>query len=124
MELEMERRGFAMTIREEPHKITAHLDVTITGRFHDDEASEETVRQCLEEELNELWEDVEVRLIKDDKSAENIISIHCKDCLWWRPGVVYGADYYPPQCGRTGTGRSSDDSCPDAEINFTIRELV
>lgn len=123
MELEMEGCGFTMTIREEPHKITAHLDVTITGRFHDDEASEETVRQCLEEELNELWDDVEVRLIKDDKPAENI-SIHCKDCLWWQPGFVYGENYYPPHCDKNGAGRSPDDSCPDAEMEFTMRELV
>lgn len=112
-----------MTIKEEPHKITAHLDVTITGRFHDDEASEETVRQCLEEELNELWDDVEVRLIKDNKPAESI-STHCIDCLWWRPGLVCGQNYYPPHCAKTGGGRSYDNSCPDAEMNFTIRELV
>lgn len=112
-----------MTTREEPHKITAHLDVTITGRFHG-EASEETVRQFLEAELNESWNDVEVRLIKNDKPAENIISMHCKDCLWWMPGIVYGENYYPPHCGKNGGRRSSDDSCPDAEMNFTMRELV
>lgn len=113
-----------MTTKEEPHKITAHLDVTVTGSFFDDEASEETVRQFLEAELNESWDDVKVRLIKDDKLAENIISIHCKDCLWWRPGFIHGEDYYPPHCDKNGAGRSSDDSCPDAEIDFTLRELV
>ena len=123
MELEMEGRGFAMTIREEPHKITAHLYVTVTGNFFDDEATEETIRHCVEQDLIASYDDVDVRLCKNDKPAENI-SIHCKDCLWWRPGVIWGKDYYPPQCGKTGGGRSSDDSCPDAEINFTMRELV
>lgn len=113
-----------MITKDKSNIITAHLDVTVTGEFFDDKASEETVRCYVEEELKELWSDVEVRLCKNDKPTK--VEIHRKDCMWWIPGLMYKGWnlYIPSHCKRNGAGRSSNDSCPDAEMDFTIRELV
>lgn len=44
--------------------VTAKMEVTVTGEFYDFEASEETLRSCVEQDLSELYSDVDVKLLK------------------------------------------------------------
>ena len=44
--------------------ITAKMEVTVTGEFYDPEASEETLRFCVEQGLIEQYSDVDVKLLK------------------------------------------------------------
>lgn len=52
-------------MKDEPNKITATLKVVITGEFYDDEASEETLRYCVEQDLEDAGFDVDVELLKE-----------------------------------------------------------
>ena len=42
-----------MKIKDKPNKIKATLIVKIEGEFYDDEASEETLRYCVEQDLED-----------------------------------------------------------------------
>lgn len=55
-----------MKVKDEPNKVTAILKVVVTGEFYDDEASEETLRYCVEQDLEEVGFDVDVELLKED----------------------------------------------------------
>ena len=57
-----------MTIKETPNKITAVLKVTATAEFFDDEASEETVRYAIEQDLEDAGFDVDVSLLKEQEA--------------------------------------------------------
>ena len=54
-------------MKDEPNKITATLKVVITGEFYDDEASEETLRYCVEQDLEDAGFDVDVELLKEQE---------------------------------------------------------
>lgn len=55
-----------MIVKDKPNKVTATLKVVVTGEFYDDEASEETLRYCVEQDLEEVGFDVDVELLKED----------------------------------------------------------
>lgn len=42
-----------MNIKNEPNKIRTKLIVDIEGEFYDDESSEETLRYCIEQDLED-----------------------------------------------------------------------
>lgn len=77
-----------MTIKETPNKIKAVLRVTATAEFFDDEASEETVRCLIEQDLEDAGFDVDVALLKEQDNCENCAIaiedrqpvVRCKDC--------------------------------------------
>ncbi len=52
-------------MKETPNKITAVLKVTATADFFDDEASEETIRYAIEQDLEDAGFDVDVALLKE-----------------------------------------------------------
>lgn len=52
-------------MEDKPNKITAALRVVATGEFYDDEASEETLRCCVEQDLEDAGFDVDVELLKE-----------------------------------------------------------
>ena len=54
-------------MKNEPNKITATLKVVVTGEFYDDEASEETLRYCVEQDLRDAGFDVDVELLKEQE---------------------------------------------------------
>ena len=74
-------------MEDKPNKITAALKVVATGEFYDDEASEETLRYCVEQDLEDAGFDVDVEPLKE----QNWISVrdrlpNCNGCyLVWRP---------------------------------------
>ena len=53
-----------MNVMNEPKKVTAVLRVVVTGEFYDDEASEETLRYCVEQGLEDAGFDVDVSVQK------------------------------------------------------------
>lgn len=58
-----------MTTKEIPNKITAVLKVTATAEFFDDEASKETVRYAIEQDLEGAGFDVDVALLKEQEAV-------------------------------------------------------
>ena len=59
-------------MKDEPNKITTTLKVVITGEFYDDEASEEMLRYCVEQDLEDAGFDVDVELLKEQEAVEPI----------------------------------------------------
>lgn len=57
-------------MKNEPNKITATLKVVISGEFYDDEASEETLRYCVEQDLEDAGFDVDVELLKEQEPKQ------------------------------------------------------
>lgn len=47
----------------EPNKVTAVLKVVVTGEFYDDDATEETLRYAVEQDLEDAGFDVDVSII-------------------------------------------------------------
>jgi hypothetical protein len=81
------RTGGEMGMMYEPNKITATLKVVVTGEFYDDEASEETLRYCVEQDLEDAGFDVNVELLKEQEpvkpipffeSPNYVVCGHCK----------------------------------------------
>ncbi len=56
-----------MMIKETPNKITVVLKVTATAEFFDDEASEETVRCAIEQDLEDAGFNVDVALLREQE---------------------------------------------------------
>jgi len=52
-----------MPIKDKPNRVTTTLKVVITGEFYDDEASEETLRYCVEQTLEDAGFDVDVSML-------------------------------------------------------------
>lgn len=53
--------------KDKPNKVTAILKIIITGEFYDDEASEETLRYCAEQALEDAGFDVDVSVIHNNR---------------------------------------------------------
>lgn len=51
----------------DPNKITATMKLVVAGEFYDDEASEETLRYCIEQDLEDAGFDVDVSLLKEQE---------------------------------------------------------
>lgn len=69
--------------------VTATLKVVVTGEFHDDEAFEETLRYCVEQDLEDAGFGVDVELLKEqepkqvigiDDSIEGMEVGYCPSC--------------------------------------------
>ena len=57
-------------MKDEPNKITATLKVVVTGEFYDDDATEETLRYAVEQDLEDAGFDVDVALLKEQEPKE------------------------------------------------------
>lgn len=103
-----------MTTKETPNKITAVLKVTATAEFFDDEASEETVRCAIEQDLEGDGFNVDVALLKEQEAVEptfkqdddGIFVWACGSCGAYMYHIYNGIDKakeyakYCRQCGR------------------------
>ena len=81
-----------MTIKETPNKITAVLIVTATAEFFDDEASEETVRYAIEQDLEDAGFDVDVAILKEQEKKKIFVDSDGKitplpDVVWCPDGT-------------------------------------
>jgi len=51
-------------MKDKPNKITSTLKVVVTGEFYDDDSTEETLRYCVEQDLEDAGFDVEVSIME------------------------------------------------------------
>ena len=90
-------------MKDEPNKITATLKVVITGEFYDDEASEETLRYCVEQDLEDAGFDVDVELLKE-KEAVSVVQREFMHLLFWCCGscgvAITHGDKFCRNCGK------------------------
>ena len=70
-----------MTIKDNPIKISTELKVIATAELYDDEASEETLRCYVEQDLEDAGFNVEVELLKKDVEISSGKLVRCKDCI-------------------------------------------
>ena len=56
-----------MWIKDKPNKVTATLKVVVAAEFYDDEASEETLRYCVEQALEDAGFDVDVSVLHNKR---------------------------------------------------------
>jgi hypothetical protein len=89
-------------LKDEPNKITTTLKVVITGEFYDDEASEETLRYCVEQDLENAGFDVDVELLKEQepihmKISEDYGFIKFGECPKCKAFI--NNRYFPESCG-------------------------
>lgn len=59
-----------MNVMYKPKKVTTTLRVVITGEFYDEEASEETLRYCVEQDLEDSGFEVQVSVLNDTISQK------------------------------------------------------
>lgn len=69
-----------MITKDKPNKVTTTLKVIITGEFYDDEASEETLRYCVEQDLEDAGFDVDVTsgMQNDLISKSNVLAVYAE----------------------------------------------
>ena len=95
-----------MITKDKPNKVTTTLKVVITGEFYDDEASEETVRYAIEQDLEDAGFDVDVAILKEQESKQAVITTnsygtkfyHCPRCN--RDLYAYPRQSYCSNCGQ------------------------
>ena len=110
-----------MEMKDEPNKITATLKVVVTGKFYDDEASEETLRYCVEQDLEDAGFDVDVELLKEQEAKKGTWQwkIHGKP----ESGGMLG-EAICDQCGKStyATAVKGDlNYCPNCGANMMKR---
>ena len=71
-------------VKTEPNKVTAVLKVVVTGEFYDDETSEETLRYCVEQDLEDAGFDVDVSVMNDMQRFEEERFVEAMVDLWVR----------------------------------------
>lgn len=90
-------------MKDEPNKITATLKVVITGEFYDDEASEETLRYCVEQDLEDAGFDVDIELLKEQE-AVSVVQREVMHLLVWCCGScgvpITSGDKFCRMCGK------------------------
>ncbi len=92
-------------MRDKPRKITATLKVVVTGEFYEDEASEETLRYYVQQNLEDVIFDADVELLKEQeaitikKTKEHGFGVYggiCPKCRNW----IQSAHSYCGFCGQ------------------------
>ena len=56
-----------MGMNDEPNTVTTVLKIVVTGEFYDDDATEETLRYAVEQDLEDAGFDVDVTLLKEQE---------------------------------------------------------
>ena len=57
-------------MKDKPNKVTTVLKVVVAGEFYDDDATEETLRYAVEQDLEDIGYDVDVALLKEQKAVK------------------------------------------------------
>lgn len=92
-----------MTIKETPNKITAVLKVIATAEFFDDEASEETVRYAIEQDLEDAGFDVDVAILKEQEAVKPLMAITGWACGRCGHLIAKDNERLPDRCDVCGT---------------------
>ena len=71
-------------MKDEPNNVTATLKVVVTGVFYDDDATEETLRYVVEQDLEDAGFEVDVSLLKEQEPIEpSICGTPGGYSSWW-----------------------------------------
>ena len=94
-----------MNKKDKPNKVTAKLRVVVTGEFYDDDATEETLRYCVEQDLEDAGFEVEVELLKEQEPVKLVKEYSRSGDTWWyvcpKCRVARNLnDKYCSECGR------------------------
>lgn len=107
-------------MKDKPNKVTTVLKVAVTGEFYDDDATEETLRYAVEQDLEDAGFVVDVSLLKEQEAEGKWIygedetgvdGWHCSECGFFEPWFYEFTDdidfirFYGfcPNCGRKMT---------------------
>lgn len=98
-------------VKTEPNKVTAVLKVVVTGEFYDDEATEEMLRYCVEQDLDDAGFDVDVSVVKEKPNGE---WIPCRSSIH-----PYGNDVKCSVCGHQMGSSFGYKFCPMCGADMT-----
>ena len=59
-------------MNDKPNKVTTVLKVVVTGEFYDDDATEETLRYAVEQDLEDAGFDVDITLLKEQEDVNRL----------------------------------------------------
>lgn len=59
-----------MGMNDKPNKVTTVLKVVVTGEFYDDDATEETLRYSVEQDLEDAGFDVDITVLKEQEAVK------------------------------------------------------
>jgi hypothetical protein len=97
---------------DKTNKITTVLKVVVTGEFYDDEATEETLRYVVEQDLEDVGLDVDVALLKEHEAVKPNIRTETITVF----DVDDELDAYIAECGNCG--RSLIMPCSPEVYNY------
>ena len=83
-----------MGMNDKPNKVTTVLKVVVTGEFYDDDATEETLRYAVEQDLEDAGFDVDVSLLKEQEAKTGKW-----ERQYSRPGVYANLFWWRSVCG-------------------------
>ena len=70
-------------MKDKPNKVTTVLKVVVTGEFYDNDATEETLRYSVEQDLEDAGFDVDVATLKEQEAVMPKVSSveqRCGNC--------------------------------------------
>ena len=98
-----------MGVKDKPNNVTATLNVVVTGEFYDDDATEETLRYSVEQDLEDAGFEVAVSLLKDQEIGHWIFltdcsnsGVYCSECntkVFDSYPFKKKLSYFCPHCG-------------------------
>ena len=86
-----------------PNKITATMKLVATAEFYDDEATEDTLRYWIEQDLNDAGFEADVSLLKEQEAVP-VIQREIAHMLFWCCGscgvAITSGDKFCRMCGK------------------------
>ena len=88
-----------MNVMDKPNTVRGVFEVRASAEFYDDEATVETLRYTIEQDLEDAGFDVDVKVLRKQMPLK---PVQDGDALFWRCGQCGApvADLYCPHCGR------------------------
>lgn len=107
----MTNKSANIRIKDRPNKVRAKLIIDVEGEFYDDESTAETLRYCVEQDL----EDAGFNVIDSEvfKLANKVSEQQPKTGHWKAHDTTFGRNiYYCTACGRSLEILYEYDFCP------------
>ena len=83
-------------MKDKPNKVTTVLKVVVTGEFYDDDATEETLRYAVEQDLEDAGFDVDVAMLKDQYKEIKALRL----LVEWAEECGFGFDQFQEEYER------------------------
>ena len=122
--MERLRKVSEVKMKDKPNKVTTVLKVVVAGEFYDDDATEETLRYAVEQDLEDAGFDVDVAVLKEQEAKTGkwipiesptgvkafgvnemtVMDVRCSVC-GSEEDVSFTGYKYCPRCGTKMKGR-------------------